>query len=99
DTTNPPGPDFENWTGIGEDTWDGHQMFFATPLTWRQMEKLGFENLCFPDTDGNGMVDVDDLMKVILAWGTDDRDADIDGSGTVDVDDLMSVIEVFGACP
>jgi len=31
----------KNWSYIGEDTWDGHQLFFATPLSKTQMDKLG----------------------------------------------------------
>jgi hypothetical protein len=41
-TADPPGPS-KNWSAIGKDTWDGHQMFFATPLTTEQMDKLGFD--------------------------------------------------------
>jgi hypothetical protein len=33
----------KNWSYIGEDTWDGHQMFFATPLNKVQMAKIGFD--------------------------------------------------------
>jgi hypothetical protein len=33
----------KNWSAIGKDTWDGHQMFFATPLTEKQMAKIGFD--------------------------------------------------------
>jgi len=29
----------KNWSYIGKNTWDGHQMFFATPLTKLQMKK------------------------------------------------------------
>ncbi len=39
-TSDPAGPS-KNWSAIGEDTWDGHQMFFATPLSKDQMSKLG----------------------------------------------------------
>ena len=39
-TSDPPGPS-KNWSAIGEDTWDGHQLFFATPLSKSQMAKLG----------------------------------------------------------
>ena len=42
DPSDPPGPS-TNWSSIGKDTWDLHQMFFASPLTRSQMEKLGFE--------------------------------------------------------
>jgi hypothetical protein len=42
DSTDPVAPS-KNWSPIGEDTWDGHQMFFASPLTKLQMAKLGFD--------------------------------------------------------
>ncbi len=56
---------------------------------------------CLGDTDGNGAVDVDDLVAVILDWGTDGvaNGTDIDGSGLVDVDDLVAVILAWGQCP
>jgi uncharacterized membrane protein len=53
---------------------------------------------CDADVDGSGVVDVDDLVTVILAWGTDDPAADVDGSGVVDVDDMVAVILAWGAC-
>ena len=31
----------DNWSYIGKDSWDGFQMFFATPLTKAQMARLG----------------------------------------------------------
>lgn len=33
----------KNWSAIGEDTWDGHQLFFASALTADQMNKLGMK--------------------------------------------------------
>jgi hypothetical protein len=33
----------KKWVSIGKETWDGHQMFFATPLTKLQMKKMGFD--------------------------------------------------------
>jgi glucose/arabinose dehydrogenase len=53
------------------------------------------------DIDGNGVVDVDDLIAVILNWGEcwggpPVCPADIDGSGRVDVDDLVTVILHWG---
>ena len=53
---------------------------------------------CDADVDGNGVVNVDDLVAVILAWGTDDAAADVDGNGIVDVDDMVAVILASGAC-
>ncbi len=56
---------------------------------------------CAPDIappGGNGAVDVDDLILVILSWGQSGVPADINGSGTVDVDDLIAVILGWGPC-
>jgi hypothetical protein len=33
----------KNWSPIGEDTPDGHQLFFATPLSKDQMDALGMD--------------------------------------------------------
>jgi hypothetical protein len=77
-------------------------MFFATPLSFEQMEKLGFEMAsdCPADIDGNGFVDVDDLFAVLGDWGPcDGCAADIDGNGFVDVDDLFAVLGDWGPCP
>jgi thermitase len=53
---------------------------------------------CEGDATGNGTVDVDDLIAVILAWGQSGGPADVNNSGTVDVDDLITVILNWGAC-
>jgi hypothetical protein len=55
----------------------------------------------FPST-GDGIVNVDDLLFVILNWGPNSGPADIappGGDGVVNVDDLLAVIFAWGACP
>ncbi len=42
DPHDPAGPS-KNWAKIGKDKWDGHQLFFATPLTKEQLAKLGVD--------------------------------------------------------
>ncbi len=42
-TADAPGTGPKNWSKIGKDTWDGHQLFFASPMTKDQMAKLGFD--------------------------------------------------------
>ena len=57
---------------------------------------LEFEVICMTacpgDTDCSGAVDFEDLNAVLLAWGTDDPDADLDDSGMVNFDDLNLVL-------
>ncbi len=55
-------------------------------------------NDCEGDIDGNGTVEVTDLLEVIAAWGSSDANADVDGSGTVDVSDLLLVVANWGSC-
>jgi hypothetical protein len=100
DTSDPPPGDPNLWTGIGEDTWDGHQMFFATPLTLDQMAALGFEAPpdCPADLDGSGSVEVNDLLLLLASWGSSGGDADLDGSGTVEVNDLLILLAAWGPC-
>ena len=52
------------------------------------------------DTDGSGVVDVDDLVAVIVDWSTDGsgNNGDVDGNGVVDVNDLVAVILAWGPC-
>ncbi len=57
---------------------------------------------CPADIDGDGNVDVPDLIELIVAWGDcggGSCPADIDGSGVVDVSDLVALIVAWGACP
>lgn len=52
-----------------------------------------------PDTDGNSIINVDDLLEVISGWGTcPGCPGDVDGSGAVDVTDLLAVINGWGDC-
>lgn len=54
---------------------------------------------CVADIDGNGAVDVSDLLDVLAAWGPCICcDADIDLSGAVDVSDLLTVLADWGPC-
>ena len=55
---------------------------------------------CQGDEDGDGTVEVLDLLAVISAWGACDGDcnADFDGNGVVDIIDLLIVIQYWGDC-
>jgi hypothetical protein len=49
------------------------------------------------DINGDGVVDVQDLMEILSHWGESGGAADIDGTDGVDVGDLLEVIANFGA--
>jgi hypothetical protein len=51
------------------------------------------------DVDGNGTVDVQDLVLVILAWGPCAAcPEDLNGDGVVNVEDLVAIVLSFGPC-
>jgi hypothetical protein len=48
------------------------------------------------DIDGDGVVDINDLLLLISAWGSCDAcEADINVDGAVDVQDLLSLIAAW----
>ncbi|MHC4989895.1 MAG: thrombospondin type 3 repeat-containing protein [Planctomycetota bacterium] len=53
---------------------------------------------CEGDVDGDGLVGVNDLLALLLAWGTFDPEVDMTGDGFVDVNDLLVVILGWGSC-
>lgn len=53
---------------------------------------------CAGDTDGDGLIGVNDILAVISAWGTDDPDADVSGNGVVDTDDVLLILSNWGSC-
>jgi hypothetical protein len=55
------------------------------------------ECLC-ADFNGDGLINVIDMVAVILAWGMPDPDADYNGDGVVDVQDLVQVVIEWGEC-
>ena len=55
---------------------------------------------CYADIDGNGVVDVVDLLEVIANWGyCPDCPADPNQDSEVDVTDLLMLVGDWGACP
>ena len=54
---------------------------------------------CPADANGDGVVNVDDLLSAISDWGLSNSPADVDGNGIVDVEDLLLMIAAWGACP
>ena len=54
---------------------------------------------CTGDLDGNGSVDVSDLLAIVDMWGDVGGDGDVDEDGTVGVGDILVIIDAWGACP
>jgi len=55
---------------------------------------------CPADITDDGLVNVEDLLAVISAWGVcSGCDADLNGDGFVNVADLLAVINGWGVCP
>jgi hypothetical protein len=52
----------------------------------------------FPD-GGDDAVNIDDLLRVINAWGQGSGNpADVNDDGTVNIDDLLDIINAWGSC-
>ena len=52
---------------------------------------------CPEDTNGDGNVNVSDILAAIGNWGGS-GDGDVDGSGVVDVSDLLAIVGAWGPC-
>ncbi|MEM7230188.1 MAG: choice-of-anchor E domain-containing protein [Planctomycetota bacterium] len=57
-------------------------------------------------TCGNGIINVDDLVAAVVAFGMDDGPCDAApvtdrtcGNGVINIDDVIAIINDFGACP
>ena len=54
---------------------------------------------CEGDTNGDGIVNVTDLLAAIAEWQcTSDCTADVNGDGIVNVSDLLAIIGAWGPC-
>jgi hypothetical protein len=56
------------------------------------------EPSCPADLNGDGLVDIDDLLALFAEWGMAGGSADLDGDGFVDVSDLILLLGSFGPC-
>jgi hypothetical protein len=83
----------------------GNPEFFFIFQQWT----LGLDNVrftvdpmdggCGADVTGDGSVNIDDVVAVVLAWGTCvDCAEDINGDDLVNIDDIVEVVLAFGPC-
>jgi hypothetical protein len=56
------------------------------------------EDPCLGDFNGDGVINVDDVLTAIAAFGNGDG-GDVDGDGDTDVDDLLALMAGWGPCP
>ena len=57
------------------------------------------EPTCIQDLVGNdGLVDIQDLLRMLAGYGLDDPVCDLDQDGDVDIEDLLSVLNAWGTC-
>tara|TARA_Y100000589_G_scaffold175822_1_gene166852 strand:- start:4 stop:846 length:843 start_codon:yes stop_codon:yes gene_type:complete len=83
------------------------QNYFCAPHCGFGMEGsieiIGGDDDCYGDTDGNGTINVDDLLGLLGQYGGDCSagcSGDFDDDNDVDVDDLLGLLGVFGTnCP
>jgi len=55
---------------------------------------------CTADLTGDRLVNVQDLLSLLAAWGPGEaRPADLDDDQVVGVTDLLALLEAWGACP
>ena len=53
---------------------------------------------CPSDINGDGFVNVNDLLTIIDQWGLANSPADINDDGIVNVSDLLMVVSNWGPC-
>jgi hypothetical protein len=53
---------------------------------------------CPEDINGDGFVDVQDLLMLLSAWGNAGGPEDINGDEVVDVQDLLMLLSAWGPC-
>jgi len=95
----PAGFTFSFVSGISDDgrwlTGWGSSGSPGNTVTW-VVELPGDTVECPADINGDGLVDVVDMLALLAAWGTDG--ADINGDGTTDIVDLLVLIAAWGDC-
>jgi hypothetical protein len=91
-------------TGWTFDHWEGDLSGSANPETifidGDKTVTAVFEIDCFGDLNGDGLVDLNDLARLLshygMTAGAGYSDGDLDGDGDVDLTDLSQLLAVYG---
>ena len=88
---------------LQDSTLCGHDFNDISGGNWQDLGgNVAYDSCDCPDTNGDGSVDVNDILAVIDAWGDcppdDDCPADVDLDGTVGVNDVLLIISEWGEC-
>ncbi|MCH2153807.1 MAG: hypothetical protein MK089_10750 [Phycisphaerales bacterium] len=52
----------------------------------------------YPSGDGDGQVNVNDVLAVLGDWGASGSPYDVTGDGAIDVNDILAILNAWGAC-
>lgn len=58
----------------------------------------GSGGACPADINGDGVIDITDMMAVLSNWGNNPGPADVNGDGVVDIVDMLAVLGAWGQC-
>jgi hypothetical protein len=57
------------------------------------------QDQCPSDVTGNGVVDIQDFLGLLAAWGAPGGPADVNNDGVVDIQDFLQLLAEWGVCP
>ncbi len=72
--------------------------FNGNPVGIIKHSNILYRSSCEPDINGDGYVNVTELLVVIDQWGLTNSPADVNYDGIVDVSDLLVVVGSWGPC-
>ncbi len=83
-----------------DDARNGNADIYAQRLNSDGTLGEGADEQCTGDVNGDGVVNVTDLLELISVWGdcSGECNADLNGDGVVNVTDLLALISVWGDC-
>jgi hypothetical protein len=62
-------------------------------------DELACVDPCPADVNGDGIVNVEDFLQLLAAWGSAGGPADVNGDGIVNVEDFLLLLGAWGDCP